>query len=151
MSDKAEPLVPRFTVITLGVDDIKASIAFYQGLGFSRKMRATGEEVAFFDTGGTTIALFAWAKAAREAGVAEQPRPAAFRGVTLAWNCRDRAEVDAVLAFALRNGAKLLKAAAPTEYGGYAGYFADPDGHVWEAVVAPGIVVGDDRRVHLPD
>ena len=56
-----------------------------------------------------------------------------------------------MLAFALRNGAKLLKAAAPTEYGGYAGYFADPDGHVWEAVVAPGIVVGDDRRVHLPD
>jgi catechol 2,3-dioxygenase-like lactoylglutathione lyase family enzyme len=151
MSDKSEPLVPRFTVITLGVDDIKASIAFYEGLGFPRKMRATGEEVAFFDTGGTTIALFAWAKAAREAGVADEPRPAAFRGVTLAWNCRDRAEVDAVLAFALRNGAKLLKVAAPTEYGGYAGYFADPDGHVWEAVVAPGITVGGDRRVHLPD
>jgi catechol 2,3-dioxygenase-like lactoylglutathione lyase family enzyme len=151
MSNKGEPLVPRLTVITLGVDDIKASIAFYEALGFSRKMRATGEEVAFFDTGGTTIALFAWAKAAREAGVAEQPRPAAFRGVTLAWNCRDRAEVDAVLAFALGHDAKLLKAAAPTEYGGYAGYFADPDGHVWEAVVAPGIAVGDDRRVHLPD
>ena len=151
MSDKSEPPVPRFTVITLGVDDIKASIAFYAGLGFSRKMRATGDEVAFFDTGGTTIALFAWANAAREAGVAEEPRPAAFRGVTLAWNCRDRAEVDAVLAFALGHGAKLLKAAAPTEYGGYAGYFADPDGHVWEAVVAPGIAVGDDRRVHLPD
>jgi hypothetical protein len=150
MSDEGR-LVPRFTVITLGVDDIRASIAFYEGLGFSRKMRATGDEVAFFDTGGTTIALFAWANAAREAGVAEQPRPAAFRGVTLAWNCKDRAEVDAVLAFALRNGAKLLKAAAPTEYGGYAGYFADLDGHVWEAVVAPGIVVGDDRRVHLPD
>ena len=80
-----------------------------------------------------------------------EPRPAAFRGVTLAWNCKDRAEVDAVLAFALRNGAKLLKAAAPTEYGGYAGYFADLDGHVWEAVVAPGIAIGDDRRVHLPD
>ena len=151
MSDKGKPPVPRFTVITIGVDDIRASIAFYEGLGFSRKMRATGEEVAFFDTGGTTIALFAWAKAAREAGVAEEPRPAAFRGVTLAWNCRDRAEVDAVLAFALHNGAKLLKPAAPTEYGGYAGYFADPDGHVWEAVVAPGIAVGDDRRVHLPD
>jgi uncharacterized protein len=151
MGDKGEPLVPRFTVITLGVDDIKASIAFYEGLGFSRRMRATGEEVAFFDTGGTMIALFAWSKAAREAGVAEEPRPAAFRGVTLAWNCDDRAEVDAVLAFALGHGAKLLKPAAPTEYGGYAGYFADPDGHVWEAVAAPGIAVGDDRRVHLPD
>jgi hypothetical protein len=86
-------------------------------------MCATGDEVAFFDTGGTMIALFAWAKAAREAGVAEQPRPAAFRGVTLAWNCQDRAEVDAVLAFALNHGAKLLKPAAPTDYGGYAGLF----------------------------
>lgn len=146
-----KPPVPRFTVITIGVDDIKASIAFYERLGFSRRMRATGDEVAFFDTGGTTISLFAWSKAAREAGVADAPRPEAFRGVTLAWNCSDRVEVDAALAFALGCGATLLKAAAPTDYGGYAAYFADPDGHVWEIVVAPGIVVGDDRRVHLPD
>jgi catechol 2,3-dioxygenase-like lactoylglutathione lyase family enzyme len=78
MSDK--PLVPRFTAITIGVDDIKASIAFYEALGFSRRMRATGEEVAFFDTGGTMIALFAWAKAAREAGVAEERGRRRFAG-----------------------------------------------------------------------
>ena len=69
----------------------------------------------------------------------------------LAWNCRSRHEVDAVMAFALGKGATQLKPARATDYGGYGGYFADPDGHVWEAVVAPGIEVGDDRRVHLPD
>lgn len=151
MRKPGQPPVPRFTVITLGVDDIKASIAFYEAIGFSRRMRGAGDEVAFFDTGGTMIALFGWSSAAREAGVADAPRPAAFRGVTLAWNCCDRAEVDAALAFALDQGATLLKAAAPTDYGGYAGYVADPDGHVWEIVVAPGVEVGDDRRVHLPD
>ena len=55
------------------------------------------------------------------------------------------------MAFALSKGARLLKPAEMTDYGGYAGYFADPDGHVWEIVVAPGIDVGDDARVHLPD
>ena len=69
--------------------------------------------------------------------------------MTLAWNCATREEVDAVLAFVLGKGAKLLKAAHETDYGGYSGYFADPDGHPWEVVVAPGIEVGEDRRVHL--
>jgi uncharacterized glyoxalase superfamily protein PhnB len=59
--------------------------------------------------------------------------------------------VDEVLTFAVARGATLLKAAHETDYGGYSGYFADPDGHPWEAVVAPGIEVGDDGRVHLPD
>jgi catechol 2,3-dioxygenase-like lactoylglutathione lyase family enzyme len=145
------PPLPRFTVITLGVEDMRASIAFYEALGFARKFRATGEEVAFFETGATVLGIYPWSKLAHEASVPDQPRPAAFRGATLAWNCRAAEEVDAVLAFALAKGATLLKAAHRTDYGGYCGYFSDPDGHVWEAVVAPGIEVGDDRRVHLPD
>ena len=60
MSTKLQAPTPRFTVITLGVSDMRASIAFYEALGFVRKMRATGEAVAFFDTGGTVIALFPW-------------------------------------------------------------------------------------------
>ena len=71
--------------------------------------------------------------------------------MTLAWNCNSREEVDEVWHFALSKGATLLKAAHKTDYGGYSGYFCDPDGHLWEVVVAPGIGVGDDRRVHLPD
>jgi catechol 2,3-dioxygenase-like lactoylglutathione lyase family enzyme len=142
---------PRLTVVTLGVSEMRASIAFYEALGFIRKFRATGEAVAFFDTGGSVLGLYPWDELARDALLAGRPRPDSFRGVTLAWNCRSAAEVDEVLAFAVSAGASLLKRAEATDYGGYAGYFADPDGHVWEAVVAPGIDVGADERVHLPD
>jgi catechol 2,3-dioxygenase-like lactoylglutathione lyase family enzyme len=143
--------IPRFTVITLGVSDIRTSIAFYEALGFVRKMRATGEAVAFFDTGGTVLALYPWDQLATDAKLPDQPRPKTFRGSTLAWNCSSAQEVDAVLDFATSCGASLLKPAHRTDYGGYSGYFGDPDNHPWEVVVAPGIEVGDDRRVHLAD
>jgi catechol 2,3-dioxygenase-like lactoylglutathione lyase family enzyme len=149
MSKELPAPVPRLTVITLGVSDIRASIAFYDALGFSRRLKVTGEAVAFYDTGGPVLALFPWDQLAADAKLPDPPRPTTFRGITLAWNCRTREEVDAVLAFALGKGAKLLKAARETDYGGYSGYFSDPDGHPWEVVVAPGIDVGEDRRVHL--
>ena len=147
----SSPPTPRFTVITLGVSDIRASIAFYEALGFARKFRATGEAVAFFDTGGTVIGLFSWDQLAQDVTLPDQPRPKSFRGMTLAWNCGSVEEVDTVLDFAISKGASLLKPAHKTEYGGYSGYFGDPDNHPWEVVVAPGIEVGEDRRVHLPD
>src|SRR3954453_11205179 len=124
MSKELAAPVPPLTVITLGVSDIRASIAFYDGLGFSRRLKATGEAVAFYDTGGPVLALFPWDQLAADAILPDQPRPATFRGVTLAWNCAMREEVDAVLAFALGKGATLLKAAHDTDYGGYSGYFA---------------------------
>lgn len=151
MNDRVTAPVARLTVITLGVSDMRASIAFYEALGFTRKFRITGEEVAFFETGGTVLGLYPWSKLAADASLPDQPRPSAFRGVTMAWNCRSIDEVDAVLAFAVSNGALLLKPAHHTDYGGYSGYFSDPDGHPWEVVVAPGIEVREDRRVHLPD
>ena len=151
MSDKLPAPVPRLTVITLGVSNMRASIAFYEVLGFARKMHATGEAVAFFETGATMIALFPWNLLAQDVTLAEKPRPWTFRGMTLAWNCRSTEEVDRVLDFAILKGGSLLKAAHKTDYGGYSGYFADPDNHPWEVVVAPGIEVGDDGRVHLPD
>ena|SRR5215475_4758374 len=148
---RQQPPVPRFTVITLGVSNIRDSITLYQALGFERRYRATGEEVAFFDTGGTVIALFPRAELAKDATLREQNQPPAFRGFTLAWNCCSTEEVDVVLKFAIAKGASLLKPARRTDYGGYSGYFVDSDGYPWEVVVAPGIEVGDDRRVHLPD
>ena len=141
----------RFTVLTLGVSDMRASIAFYESLGFIRKMRATGEEVAFFATGGTVLGLFPWHLLAADAALPDQPRPAAFRGVAIAWNCNDDAEVDRVMAFALSKGATLLKPAQPTSYGGYCGYFGDPDGHAWEVVRAPGFEVLESGLVSIPD
>ena len=143
--------VARLTMITLGVSNMRASIAFYEALGFARKFRATGEVVAFFDTGGTALGLFPWDQLAQDVTLPENPRPQAFRGATLAWNCRNAGEVDAVLDFAISKGAELLKPAHQTDYGGYSGYFADPDGHPWEVVVAPNIEGGEDRRIHMPD
>ena len=151
MTEKSSKPVARFTVVTLGVGDMATSIAFYAALGFARKLGATGEAVTFFDTGGTVIGLFPWHQLADDVTLPNLPRPQTFRGMTLAWNCRSVKEVDEVLEFAVSCGATLLKPAHKTDYGGYSGYFADPDGHPWEVVVAPGIEVGDDRRVHLPD
>jgi len=151
MNQKPPAPVARLTMITLGVGNMRASIAFYEALGFARKLRATWEAVAFFETGGTAIGLFPWDQLAQDVTLPENPRPQGFRGVTLAWNCRSTEEVDAVLNFAISKGASLLKPAHKTDYGGYAGYLADPDGHPWEVVVAPNIEVGEDRRIHLPD
>jgi hypothetical protein len=151
MGKTPSPPIPRLTVITLGVSDMRASIAFYEALGFARKLRVTGEAVAFFETGGPVLGLFPWDQLAQDVTLPENPRPQTFRGATLAWNCRNAGEVDAVLDFAISKGAELLKPAQQTDYGGYSGYFADPDGHPWEVVVAPNIEVGDDRRIHLPD
>jgi uncharacterized protein len=151
MNLKLSAPAARFTMVTLGVSNMRASIAFYEALGFARKFKVTGEAVAFFETGGTAIGLFPWDQLAQDATLPEHPRPQTFRGITLAWNCNSPEEVEEVLDFAVSKGARLLKPAHKTDYGGYSGYFADLDSHLWEVVVAPNIEVGEDRRVHLPD
>jgi predicted lactoylglutathione lyase len=138
-------------MVALGVGNMRASIAFYEALGFTRKFKVTGEAVAFFETGGAAIGLFPWDQLAQDVTLPEHPRPQAFRGMTLAWNCNSPEEVDSVLDFAVSKGASLLKPAHKTDYGGYSGYFADPDNHPWEVVVAPGIGVDEERRIRLPD
>jgi len=151
MNSKLPAPAARLTMVTLGVGNMRASIAFYEALGFTRKFKVAGEAVAFFETGGTAIGLFPWDQLAQDVTLPEHPRPQAFRGITLAWNCNSPEEVDEVLDFAISKGAKLLKSAHKTGYGGYSGYFADPDNHPWEVVVAPGIDVDEDRRIRLPD
>jgi predicted lactoylglutathione lyase len=142
---------PKLTAVTLGVHDVPASARFYESLGFKRKVRATGDEIAFFEAGGVILALWGWDKLAEDSVISSQPRPQTFRGATFAWNCATAAEVDAVFAKALAAGAALLRRPGKTEYGGYRGYFADPDGHAWEVVQAPGFTVADDGRLILPD
>jgi uncharacterized glyoxalase superfamily protein PhnB len=139
------------TVITLGVADMRRSIQFYDALGLKRRMKATGEDVAFFAAGGVVIGLWSWDSLADDAGLAAAPRPTMFRGTTLAWNCATPDDVDAAFTHALNVGARRLRSPEKTFYGGYRGYFADPDGHVWEVVQAPGIEVTADGRVTLPD
>lgn len=142
---------PKLTVITLGVRDFAASVRFYEALGFVRKVRATGDEIAFFDVGGVVLALFRWAALATDAAVPDEPAPSAFRGSTLAWNCASPDAVDAAFAHALAAGGVAVRQPEPTDYGGYRGYFADPDGHLWEVVQAPGFDFDAKGLLVLPD
>jgi uncharacterized protein len=141
---------PILTAVTIGVRDVRASAAFYERLGFKRKVRASGDEIAFFDAGGLVLAVWDASKLAADA-VLPQDQRQAFRDTTLAWNRRTREEVDEAFAQAISAGGKALRAPEPTDYGGYRGYFADPDGHVWEIVTAPGFGFSDDGRLVLPD
>jgi predicted lactoylglutathione lyase len=141
----------KLTVITLGVRDVRASGRFYEALGFKRKMRATGDEVAFFEAGGVLLSVWDWNKLAEDTVLAAEPHPQTFRGSTVAWNCATPAEVDAVFAKAVAVGGKVLRKPDKTDYGGYRGYFSDPDGHVWEVVQAPGFGFTDDGRLIAPD
>lgn len=123
----------RITLVTLGVADLAASRAFYAALGWEADDVTPG--AAFYDLGGMRMGLFG-----REALAADQGRPGTPLGtgaITLAQNFLSPAEVDAAFARALAAGATPLKAPEPVFWGGYSGYFADPDGHVWELAQNP--------------
>lgn len=132
---------PRITLITLGVDDLERSMRFYRdGLGLSTEgVIGTQFEygaVAFFDLQpGLKLALWPRSSLAHDAGISVTPKSATE--FSLAHNVRSKAEVDAVMAQAAKAGARVLKAAHDTFYGGYAGYFQDPDGHLWEVAWNP--------------
>jgi catechol 2,3-dioxygenase-like lactoylglutathione lyase family enzyme len=133
---------PRVSLITLGVDDLERSLRFYRdGLGLPTE-GIVGKEfehgaVAFFDLqGGLRLALWPRASLAHDTGL-----PAGSPGATefaLAHNVASRAEVDEVMEQARAAGAVVVKPAQDTFWGGYAGYFQDPDGHLWEVAWNPG-------------
>jgi len=90
-------MTAHLNVVTIGVTDFARSVRFYSDLGFERRMKATGDEIAFFDAGGLILSLFRWDMLAEDAQIPGQPRPQAFRGITLAQMCRTDAEVDAAM------------------------------------------------------
>jgi catechol 2,3-dioxygenase-like lactoylglutathione lyase family enzyme len=138
---------PRITVLTLGVDDLERALAFYRnGLGFHTDGIVGSEfehgAVAFFDLqAGLRLALWRRSDIAHDAGLTVSNRSATE--FTLGHNVNSAQEVDAVMDQAVRAGAAIVKAAQPTFWGGYAGYFQDPDGHLWEVVWNPAIAVTD--------
>ena len=140
-------LAPRITLVTLGVADVAASTAFYQRLGF-RRSSASNESVTFFHMNGTVLGLFGRAALAADAGIADTPP--GFSGVTLAHNTNSEAEVDAAFAHALACGAKAVKTPEKVFWGGYSGYWADPDGHVWELAMNPFWPLAEDGSLTLP-
>ncbi|MGH8861434.1 MAG: VOC family protein [Jatrophihabitantaceae bacterium] len=129
-------LTAAISLVTLGVSDVAASTRFYQALGFPLSSASVPGEVSFFRTAGGLLGLYGADALADDASV---PRTAAagFRGVSLAINLPGRADVDAALLDAEAAGARVLKPAQATEWGGYHAYFADPDGHAWEIAHNP--------------
>ena len=137
----------RLSVVTLGVADLERSRRFYEeGLGWRRANAS--DEVVFYQVGGMVLALYPRDALAEDAHLSAEG--GGFGGITLAYNARDRREVDAVLAEAAAAGATLLKPAQDVFWGGYAGYFADPDGHPWEVAWNPHWPLGDDGSVRIP-
>jgi uncharacterized glyoxalase superfamily protein PhnB len=124
----------RLSVVTLGVADLGRACDFYErGLGWRRGNQ--GDEVAFYQLGGMVLALYPRAALAEDAGLPNEP--ARFGGIALAYNTRDKAEVEAVLDQAARAGATILRPAQEVFWGGYSGVFADLDGHPWEVAWNP--------------
>jgi catechol 2,3-dioxygenase-like lactoylglutathione lyase family enzyme len=126
---------PRISIITLGVSDLKRSVVFYRdGLGLPTNYK-DGEGIAFFQLRGTWLALYPSDELAKDACL--PPERSRFGGITLAYNVGSKEEVDEALKQALAVGASLLKPASDMFWGGYSGYFADPDGHPWEVAWNP--------------
>ena len=131
---------PRISMITLGVGDLQKSIKFYRdGLGLPLKEPQSGD-AAFFDLNGTWLGLYPWDKLAEDATVS--PAGSGFRGVALAHNLNSKDQVDALMAQAVKAGAKLVKEPQDVFWGGYSGYFADIDGHLWEIAWNPFTWIG---------
>jgi catechol 2,3-dioxygenase-like lactoylglutathione lyase family enzyme len=138
----------RMTLLTLGVADVPRATAFYERLGW-RRSSASVDGTTFFDLGGIVLAL--WGRDALAEDARAGPGPGGgFRGVALALNLADRPAVDATLADAVAAGGRLAKAAEATFWGGYSGYFADPDGHLWEIAHNPHWPLDAEGRLQLP-
>lgn len=131
----------RISLITLATDDPQRAVAFYEALGWARVDSPEG--IIAFDLIGQTLGLYAKADLARDLGM-EVDQIGGFSGVTLAHNLREKSEVAPLLTLAEAAGGRIVKPAEDVFWGGYVGYFADPDGHVWEVAWNPFSPLGSD-------
>ncbi len=136
------------TLITLGVGDLPRARAFYAALGW-RESSSSPEEIAFLHGVGPALGLWSRAALAEDSGVAQDV--GGWGGITLAHNVGSPDEVDAVLAEAQDAGGTVVRAAVATDWGGYSGVFADPDGHRWEVTHNPFWPLDKDGRSILPE
>ena len=136
----------RISLVTLGVADLARARSFYERLGWRGQ---EVEQTVFFQAGGMALVLWGREKLADDAGVPDE-RGGGFGGIALAQNVRSTTEVDQILQAAQAAGATVTRDPAETFYGGYAGCFADRDGHVWEVAYNPGFMLGEDGSLTLP-
>ena len=143
---------PRVSIITLGVGDLGRAVAFYEAMGLVRNATVT-DGVAFFQMGGTILGLWPRAELAKDAGIelaAGNGAGNGFGGAALAYNTRSDAEVDEVLAAAEKAGGRVVKPAGRAFWGGWYGYFADSEGHLWEVAHNPAFPIAADGSISLP-
>lgn len=134
---------PRISMITLGVKDLEKSCSFYEkGLGLPKM--DSPPDIAFFTLNGTWLGLFPRDLLAQDANVPEAGT--GFSGVTISHNVATEREVELILNQAIASGATLVKPAQYVEWGGYSGYFSDPDGHLWEVAHNPHFWVGPETK-----
>ena len=140
-------LPSRINLVTLGVADIAASTAFYEKLGW-RKSSASNNDVTFFHSAGTVLGLYGRGPLAEDAQI-DDSKPG-FSGVALAQNFESEEAVDAAYQHAIECGARACKQPQRVSWGGYSGYFADPDGHLWELAYNPGMPLDESGHMTLP-
>ncbi len=141
---------PRISLITLGVEDVAEAATFYERLGWKRA--ESPPEVAFFQAGGSIFGLYGRESLAKDANLPPEAAPKGiFARSTLAYNGRSKDEVDAVLKEAEAAGATIIKKAQDVFWGGYSGYFADPDGHLWEVAWNPFFPIAEDGSISFPE
>jgi hypothetical protein len=139
---------PRLTLVTLGVEDLDRAIAFYRDvIGWSPA--STDNGVAFFDLDGTILALWPHRDLAADTGLPHDGL-GPYHGFALAHNARSREEVDAIFASLRAHGVDVAKPPVETDWGGYSGYFTDPDGHHWEVAHNPFWPLREDGRIAFP-
>lgn len=143
-------MMAHVSMITLGVSDVSRATRFYEAMGWRRSTASVDDVVAFMTGGAVVLGLFGRQDLATDAGIASAP-PGAPTSVALAMNLADEQTVDQALARASQAGATVTKLAERTEWGGYSGYFTDPDHHLWEVAHNPGFELLPDGRVQLPD
>jgi len=137
----------KINIVTLGVADIERAAAFYSALGWER-CASGGDEITWFRTNGAYLGLFGYASLAADADLPPEPR-APFGGITLAINVGAEHAVTDALDAAVAAGGTLLKAAERMDWGGFSGYFADPDGHPWEVAFNPFFPIGADGSITI--
>ncbi|TYB31116.1 MAG: VOC family protein [Candidatus Mcinerneyibacterium aminivorans] len=128
----------RINLITLGVRDIKKSLHFYRdGLGFKTYVDDDNPDIVFFDNNGTKLALYPYNELAADINLDNRNNDG-FSGITLAYNAKSREEVDTIINKAEKAGGKIVKKPQKVFWGGYSGYFSDPDGYFWEVAYSDG-------------
>lgn len=137
----------RVSVITLGVRDLERAARFYEAMGLKRNQAIT-DGVAFFQIGGAILGLWPRDELARDAGM--EDREGGFPGIALAYNTRSEKEVDEVLEAAAKAGGRIVKPAGRAFWGGWQGYFADTEGHLWEVAHNPGFPLDEAGNISLP-